>query len=210
MNTSRLAILGVIAIVAAIVAATQTCRDRPPAAETATRDTKANPTPTGVSPRAADTPVDLRERDRVREDEPAAPPTAPTAPADAVAQPDPPVDPARQEPSEPPSAPAVPASPTIEGAMAAAKTAAEGEVAKVRTEMRRACGDALDRGGGGSVKLGFSLSFDAEGKVLASAVQQGRETYIDGLDRCLAPFAHAIAVPAPGEPVSVEVDVELP
>ena len=84
------------------------------------------------------------------------------------------------------------------------------EVAKVRSEMRSKCWNTVDRGGISEAKLGFSLSFDSGGKVVASAVQQQRDSYITGLDTCLAPFAHAIAVPAPGEPVSVEVELELP
>jgi hypothetical protein len=211
MKSSRLAILAILAVGIAIAAATQTCRERQPAATTAESDPKVDPG--GVAPRAADTPMDLRERDRLSEDQ--------AAPAGAIATPDAPTGAEAQPPPRPredtqPAEPAVvegpPASPTIEAAMAAAKTAAQDEVAKARSEMRHKCWDKIDRGGvgDGGVKLGFSVSFNAEGKAIASAVQQGRESYIEGLDRCLAPFAHAIEVPAPGESVSVEVEVELP
>jgi hypothetical protein len=33
---------------------------------------------------------------------------------------------------------------------------------------------------------------------------------VEGLEQCLAPFAHAIEVPAPGESLSVDVEFELP
>lgn len=215
MNTSRLAILAVLAVGIAIVAATRTCRDRPSADATAQRDTEAKAGPAGVSPRGADSPVDLRDRDRLRDDEVAAgTPPAGVAPTPEVA-PEPPPPP-REDPqagAEPAAVEGPPASPTIEAAMTAARAAAQDEVAKVRSEMRSKCWSGLDRGGkgDGGVKLGFSLGFDAEGHVVASAVQQhGRDDHIPGLDTCLARFAHAIEVPAPGEPVSVEVDVELP
>jgi hypothetical protein len=209
MKSSRLAILAVLAIGIAIVAATQTCREREPAA-TAQSDTKVDPA--GVSPRA-DTPMDLRERDRLREDQPTAAGViaTPDAPTGAEAAEPAPVDPRRLEPpAEQPTVEGPPASPTVEAAMAAAKTAAQDEVAKVRGEMRRKCWDGAERGGVGSAKLGFSVSFNAEGQVIASAVQQGRDSYVPGLDTCLGPFAHALEIPAPGETVSVEVELELP
>jgi len=214
MNSSRLAILAVVALGIAILAATQTCRDRPPADESGPV-AKAEPK-SGVASRPADTPMDLRERDRLQENEarneplPVAP--VPTTPEAVPApEPTPSVDDRdRTTPTEPPTVVGPPGSPTIEAAMTAAKAAAQDEVAKVRSEMRNKCWNTVDRGAISEAKLGFSVSFDAEGKVLASAVQQGRDSYIPGLDACLAPFAHALSVPAPGESVSVEVDVELP
>jgi hypothetical protein len=214
MNSSRLAILAVVAVGIGIVAATQTCRERPPT------DAKTEPVATaepagGVAPRAADTPMDLRERDRQQDDEArnerSAVPGATTPEAAPELEPTPPTDDRdRTAPIEQPTVVGPPGSPTVEAAMAAAKAAAQDEVAKVRGEMRSKCWNTVDRGGISEAKLGFSLSFDAEGKVLASAVQQQRDSYITGLDTCLGPFAHAIAVPAPGEPVSIEVEVELP
>jgi hypothetical protein len=212
MNTSRLAILAVLAVGIAIVAATQTCRERPSADATAPRDAKE--APAGVAARPSDTPLDLRERDRLREDAAVEPAGEPPTPEPTPIAPEP--LPPREDPqanAEPVVALGPPASPTIEAAMAAAKTAARAEVAKVRSEMRSKCWNGLDRGGKGEggVQLGFSLGFDAEGHVIASAVQQhSRDDYIPGLDTCLAPFAHAIEVPAPGEPVSIEVELELP
>jgi len=210
MNNPRLAILAVVAVGIAIVAATQTCRDRPPAEATAARDDEVNPAKK-VAPRATDTPMDLRERDRLREDA-VDPAGVAVTPAEAPAPAPQPVDPERQaqEPTEPAVAEPIPASPTVEAAITATLAAAQDEVAKVRSEMRSKCWSGASRGGIDSAKLAFSLSYDAEGNVLASAVQQSRESYVDGLDRCLAPFAHALTVPAPGEPVSVEVEVELP
>jgi hypothetical protein len=210
MHRSRLVILAVVAIGIAVVAATQTCRERPPAAETPALATA--PAPTGVAPRATHDAIDLRERDRLREDEPPAPASLPAVPAAAgEAEAAPPPEREAPDPDEPPpAAEPIPASPTVEAAMAGARAAAETAVAKVHGTLRAECWDGIDRGGIAQAKLAFSLGFDAEGKVVASAVQQARDTYIDGLDRCLAPFAHAIAVPAPGEPVSVEVELTLP
>jgi hypothetical protein len=212
MNTSRLAILAVLAVGIAIVAATQTCRERPSADTTAPRDAKEAPA-AGVAARSADTPIDLRERDRLREDAAVEPAGVPPTPEPIAPEPPPPPREDSPADAEPVVALGPPASPTIEAAMAAAKTAARAEVAKVRSEMRSKCWNGLDRGGKGEggVQLGFSLGFDAEGHVISSAVQQhSRDDYIPGLDTCLAPFAHAIEVPAPGEPVSIEVELELP
>lgn len=214
MNTSRLVILAGLAVGIAIIAATQTCRDRPPADATASRDAEGEAKAGGVAPRSTDSPVDLRDRDRAR-DEAGAAPTAAGVPSTPAVAPEPPPPPREgsQADAEPVVVEGPPASPTVEAAMTAAKTAAQAEVAKVRSEMRSKCWNGIDRGGkgDGGVKLGFSLGFDAEGHVVTSAVQQhGRDDYIPGLDTCLAPFAHAIEVPAPGEPVSVEVDLELP
>lgn len=211
MNTSRLAIAAGLAVVIAIIAATQTCRDRSPAAVADEPVAKAEPKG-GVGPRATDTPIDLRERDRLRDNEAATPAGVISTPetVDAVV-PEPPPPP-REDPqagAEPPTAVGPPPSPTVEAAMTAAKAAAQDEVAKIRSEMRRKCWDGSK--GGGGVPLSFSLGFDADGHVIASAVnQQSRENYVPGLETCLAPFAHAIEVPAPGEPVSVQVDLELP
>jgi hypothetical protein len=163
-----------------------------------------------VGTRSADTPFDLRERQRNGEPEPEPEPALPDPLAEAA--PAPVDDPERMLPTNepPPTVVGPPASPTIEASMAAAKAAAEDAVAEVRRDMRRKCWDTIDRGGIDEAKLAFSLGFDAEGRVIASAVQQGREGYIQGLDTCLAPFAHALEVPAPGEPVSVDVSFELP
>jgi hypothetical protein len=214
MNTSRLAILAGLAVAIAIVAATQTCSDR----SSTPNEPVAKAAPkSGVSPRATDTPIDLRERDRLREDDPTAPATPPTgvpATPDATAEVPPPL-PERKDPGPPAEQPIVvgpPPSPTIEAAALAAKAAAQDEVAKVRGDMRRKCWDGFDRGGkgGSGVTLTFSLGFDAEGHVLASSVQQTRDDYIQGLETCLGPFAHAIEVPAPGESLSVDVEVDFP
>lgn len=213
MNSSRLVILAVVAIGIGIVAATQTCRERSPTKAEPDSVAKAEPAGGGVASRPADTPMDLRERDRLQEDEarsdPAVAPVSTTP--EPTPEPSPPTDDRdRSAPTEQPTVEGPPGSPTVEAAIAAAKDAAQDEVAKVRGEMRSKCWNTVDRGGISGAKLGFSLSFDSEGKVLASAVQQQRDSYITGLDTCLAPFAHSIAVPAPGEPVSVEVELELP
>lgn len=210
MNTTRLAIAAGLAVAIAIIAATQTCRDRSPA-EANEPVAKVEPKG-GVGPRAADPPLDFRERDRLRDDEAATPAGVISAPETADrAVPEPPPRPLEdpQAEAEPTIVVGPPPSPTAEAAMAAAKAAAQDEVAKVRREMRRKCWDGSK--GDGGVPLSFSLSFDAEGHMLTSAVhQESRENYVPGLETCLAPFAHSIEVPAPGEPVSVQVDLELP
>lgn len=219
MASIRLAALGALAGAALLGAFVLLDRERPPAAEAGPAPEPKAASRGGVSPRATDSPRDLRERQAQRDGDPGGPPPAdapaeptPTEPAPAEVAPAPEAprdDPNAGEP--PPAAPPLPASPTREAAMTAAKAAAEGEVAKLRAQMRRECGDAIAAAGvGDRVTLGFSLGFDAEGKVIASAVQQGRDTYVAGLERCLGPFAHGIEVPAPGEPVSVEVELELP
>jgi hypothetical protein len=207
MNQPRLIILAVIAAVAVALAA-YVASDHEPATPAADPAAKASAQAApGVAPRGSDTPFELRERERLNAaaDDPSAAAVAP-APAAAAS----PEKREHVESEEPLTVVSPPASPTIEASMAAAKAAAEDAVAEVRSDMRRKCWDTVDRGGIGEAELGFSLTFDAEGRVIASAVQQGREGYIQGLDTCLGPFAHALAVPAPGEPVSVDVTFELP
>lgn len=215
MNTSRLAIFGGLAVAIAIIAATQTCRDRPSGAPS---EPVAEAEPKGVSPRASDAPMDLRERDRLR-DEATTPAgvvaTPEPAPAPPVVAPEPPPVSPKGEPveSEPVVVVGPPPSPTLEASMAAAKAAVKDEIAKIQGEMRSKCWDGFDRGGkgDGGVTLSFSLGIDAQGHVIASAVnQQSRENYIMGLESCLAPFAHGIEITGPGESVSIEVDVEMP
>ncbi len=203
--------ISVLAILLAAGVAFYIARDPAPE-EAATGPGTKTAVADGVGRRASDTPFDLRDRDRLSEDA-----DAPAAPAEAEASPTAEAPPSRDresmEPSGPPaSVEGPPGSPTIEAAITATQAAAQEAVAGVHREMRTKCWDTLDRGGVGAdgVELGFSLGFDAEGHVITSAVQQGREGYIQGLDVCLGPIAHAIEVPAPGEPVSVTVSFTLP
>jgi hypothetical protein len=210
MNKPRLIILAVATIVVAL--AFYVVVDRDPAPPSEPTAEASPPTTVGVAPRASDSPFDLRDRDRsnAAAGDSAAPEGTPTPEAEPAPEAPAPEDRRSAEPGEPATVVGPPASPTIEANMAAAKAAADDAIAEVRGDMRRKCWDKVDRGGVGNAQLGFSLSFDPEGHVVASAVQQGREGYIQGLDTCLAPFAHAIEVPALGESVSVEVTFELP
>ncbi len=75
--------------------------------------------------------------------------------------------------------------------------------------MRRECWEPLvDRPNGATIE--FSLSYDADGNVIASAVQQTREHYSEALGTCLANHATGLKIEAPGEPVSLSVPVALP
>lgn len=211
MNTPRLFILVSIAALAVALAVYVAADSKTPAS-TEPAPQRSNVAADGVGRRATDTPFDLRERDRLAQETPAPPPQPASDPPAATAPA--PVDPERLAAPEgpPPTAVGPPGSPTIEAAIAAATAAAQEEVASIRSELRRKCWDSIDRGGVGDdgVEIVFSLGFDAEGHVITSAVQQSRETYIQGLDTCLGPFAHGLEVPAPGEPVSISVALTLP
>jgi hypothetical protein len=142
------------------------------------------------APARAQADLEEAERERLRAEAQAEPPVLPPA-----------------EPSEPAPPPEDP-----DPATAAARVAANEAVDAIRGEMAKACWDTLDKPASASAgaKLGFSLSYDAEGKVVASSVVQERDKYVEGLDRCLAPFAQKLEVPAPEQAVSLDLAFELP
>ena len=61
-----------------------------------------------------------------------------------------------------------------------------------------------------AVDVVLSLSYDAEGTVIASGITEDREHSREGLAACLGPLVHELEVPAPGSHLSVELRVELP
>lgn len=81
----------------------------------------------------------------------------------------------------------------------------------VRSEARE-CWNALpdDPEAPSSVALDLSLSYDAEGNVIASGVSEDREARRDGLAQCLGPIVHGMRIPAPGANASVQVRVTVP
>jgi hypothetical protein len=81
----------------------------------------------------------------------------------------------------------------------------------VRSEARE-CWNSLpdDPEAPSSVSLDLSLSYDAEGNVIASGVSEDREARRDGLAQCLGPIVHGLRIPAPGSNASVQVRVTVP
>lgn len=81
-----------------------------------------------------------------------------------------------------------------------------------RDELRRECWDALpaDPAAPEAVSVTLSLSYDAEGHVLASGVAEDRRAARAGVASCLGPRIHELSVPPPGTSLGVEVVVELP
>lgn len=196
-----------IAIAAAIIAALVGffAMRRPPPSTTA-----ATPTPPGEPPRVARAPFD--ERDRANADAPLEGNPVPDSPVPtpASATTEAPAERPDDPDAPPAAAPPLPSgSPTWAHAHEQAIGAAKEALDAVHTTMRRKCWDPLaDKPD--AVEIAFSLSYDAGGKVIASAVQQGREGSSVALGECLAPFAHALTIEPPGEGVSVEVSFELP
>jgi hypothetical protein len=105
---------------------------------------------------------------------------------------------------------AAPPPPPLTEAAARAKASADTAVAAVRNDMRAKCWDGLAGERPASVEVGFSLTVDAEGKVLSSSVNQSRDHHIPELGTCLAQFAHGLDLAAPGQTVSVDVSFALP
>ncbi len=136
--------------------------------------------------------------------EPLASPTEPPAAADPRARPE-------QEPPPPSDPiPAPPQSPTAAETRIRAMKAATAAIGKVHSKMRGECwNDLADKPD--SAQIAFSLTYDAQGKVISAAVQQlSRENYRTELATCLSSFAQGLAIEAPGESVSVDVPFELP
>lgn len=82
----------------------------------------------------------------------------------------------------------------------------------IRTRVRSDCWDALpdDPEAPEQVSVLLSLSYGADGKVIASGISENREQHRDGLAACLGPLVHGLEVPAPGTNLSIEVNVTIP
>jgi hypothetical protein len=200
-------LLGVAAVGWALVS---TCGARERGEGSTTPRAAARARQDSSEPGPVESPFAVRDRARQQADGDATAEPEPEPEPAVAREPDPRRLDAPEEPPEPAIAPAP--APGFAAATAAAIEAAERAVADTRDEMKASCWDGRERGGVGDegVTIGFSITFDARGQAIASSVQQDRDAWIDGLDRCLAPFAHAIEVPAPGESVSVDVELSLP
>lgn len=82
----------------------------------------------------------------------------------------------------------------------------------IRKRVRSDCWDALpdDPEAPDEVAVVLSLSYGADGKLLASGVSEDREINRPGLAACLGPLVHELDVPAPGSNLSIELSVTIP
>ncbi|MFO7563443.1 MAG: hypothetical protein R6X02_12430 [Enhygromyxa sp.] len=82
----------------------------------------------------------------------------------------------------------------------------------IRGRVRTECWDALpnDPEAPDAVNVVLSLSYGADGKLLASGISEDREASRKGLVKCLRPLIHELDVPAPGHNLSVELQVTIP
>jgi hypothetical protein len=82
----------------------------------------------------------------------------------------------------------------------------------IRKRVRSDCWDALpdDPEAPDQVDVVLSLSYNADGKVLASGISENRESNRAGLSTCLGPLVHGLDVPAPGSNLSIELSVTIP
>jgi hypothetical protein len=82
----------------------------------------------------------------------------------------------------------------------------------IRHRVRSDCWDTLpdDPQAPDEVNLMLSLSYGADGKLLASGINESREGYRAGLSTCLGPLIQGLDVPAPGSNLSVELSVTIP
>jgi hypothetical protein len=82
----------------------------------------------------------------------------------------------------------------------------------IRNRVRSDCWDKLpdDPEAPDEVNLMLSLSYGADGKVIASGISENREGYRAGLATCLGPLIHGLDVAAPGSNLSIELPVTIP
>jgi hypothetical protein len=82
----------------------------------------------------------------------------------------------------------------------------------IRKRVRSDCWDALpdDPEAPDEVDVVLSLSYGANGKVIASGISENRESSRAGLATCLGPLVHELDVPAPGSNLSIELSVTIP
>lgn len=162
-----------------------------------------------ADPRAAESPFAERDRRRALADEE----------LDAVRATSPPTEESRRDdpvPSEAEQAMAIasplPSLPHPTGLAAQAEKDAADAFEAIRADVRDECWNTLpeDPAAPGSVPVDLSLSYDAEGNVLASGVSEDREARRDGLADCLGPLVHGLRIPPPGQNTSVQVRVTMP
>jgi hypothetical protein len=82
----------------------------------------------------------------------------------------------------------------------------------LRNRVRSDCWDALpdDPEAPDEVDVVLSLSYSADGNVIASGISESREKNRAGVAACLAPFIRELDVPAPGSNLSIELSVTIP
>lgn len=82
----------------------------------------------------------------------------------------------------------------------------------IRKRVRSDCWDALpdDPQAPDEVDVVLSLSYGADGKLLASGISENRENNRAGLAACLGPLVQELDVPAPGSNLSIELRVTIP
>jgi hypothetical protein len=82
----------------------------------------------------------------------------------------------------------------------------------IRKRVRSDCWDTLpdDPEAPDEVDVVLSLSYAADGKLLASGINESRAGYRAGLSACLAPLVQELDVPAPGSNQSIELRVTIP
>jgi hypothetical protein len=82
----------------------------------------------------------------------------------------------------------------------------------IRNRVRSDCWDKLpdDPEAPDEVTMMLSLSYGADGRVIASGVSEFPESSRAGLAHCLRPLIHGLDVPAPGSNLSVELSVTIP
>lgn len=82
----------------------------------------------------------------------------------------------------------------------------------IRKRVRSDCWDTLpdDPEAPDEVDMVLSLSYGADGKVLASGIQESREKNRPGVAACLGSLVHELDVPAPGSNLSIELSVTIP
>lgn len=83
------------------------------------------------------------------------------------------------------------------------------EFASIRDRVRAKCWDPLPDTPD-TVEVGVSLSYAADGRVLASGIVEDRAHDVEGLAACLRPVVHGLNVPPPGNNVAVQVRLTLP
>lgn len=183
-------------------------REQPPAQPQAA---VARAEPTGVRPADYDPAIrTLPDRD---DDEPPAPPVLPAI--QPVVEP-PPDDPGRGGPPPEPPPPVVLSDEekAAQDALFALREAVADDVRrqldKQSNALRRACWKPELTGGASSGTFGVNASFDASGALLAYGISDSRDGAPAGVGACLRQQALALAPQAPGQPVSVDVQLRLP
>lgn len=183
---------------------------RPSTSSQTTAGSPTEPTVRKGDRSAAISPMAERDRQRhwdalaqAEEDEPATPrdPEVPRS-ADAISEAD------RAMAVAPP----LPGSPTPHNLTERVQRDASEAFDGIRKRVRADCWDTLpdDPDAPEAVNVTLSLSYGADGKLLASGISESRESHRPGLAACLGPLIQELEVPAPGSNLSIELSVAIP